>query len=343
MLMDIQTLGDSSLDNLYWMILKGYDLNTAKKLSVEGQLREMGHHVFSHAYDGFTTHSVLGKDRIGAVLPRGQAYQVYMREKAANGLDVTPLEELQQKISEKPDDIHYVAISVGGNDFRVNLGRPWSLIRDIPQIQARHAEIVDKVKGLQGRNIRPILIFQYRTDANHDPYLIYTVFGILGAVAVATHLICIALIATSLVILGAQISLIAGGVIGLIGAAGLYVSHKIIPLSVTKNVLKGNSIGVSTISALMESFYQPMLAKAKKENIPILDLPNTFNPHEKLYESGIEPNAAGGKLIAEGIDHIVKHHDFSGESKLYSKPSGSSEYVGIGHASDWKVALPTKA
>lgn len=338
---NIHTLGDSTIDNLYWM-LKNNDLNTAKKLSVEGQLREMGHQVISHAYDGFTTRSVLGQDRIGDVLPRGPAYQIYMKEKAANRQVVAPLEELQQKISEKPNDTHHVAISVGGNDFRVNLGRPWSLIRDIPQIQARHAEIVDKVKGLQGRNIQPILILQYRTDANHDPYSIYTVFGIIGTIAVATHLICIALLATPLLILGGQISLLAGSVLGLIGAVGLYASHKVIPLTVTKNVLMGNPIGMSTISALIQSFYQPILAKAKEERIPILDLSNTFNPYEKLYESGIEPNEEGGRLIAKGIDHIVKHHDFTGESMLYSKPSGTSEFVGAANSSDWKVALPIK-
>ncbi len=339
---NIHTLGDSTLDNLYWM-LQNNDLNTAKKLSVEGQLREMGHQVISHAYDGFTTRSVLGQDRIGDVLPLGRAYDIYMKEKAANRQDVVPLEELQQKISEKPEDIHHVAISVIGNDFRLNLGDRWSLIRDIPQIQARHAEIVDKVKGLQGRNIQPILIFQYRTDANNDPRSIYDVFGVIGAVAVAAHLICIAVLATPLLILGGQLSLLTGGVLGLVGAAGLYVSHKIIPLTVTKHVLMGNPIGMATMSALIQSFYQPMLAKAKEERIPILDLSNTFNPYEKLYESGIEPNAEGGKLIAEGIDHIVKHHDFTGESMLYSKPGGTSEFVGNANASNWKVALPIKA
>lgn len=335
----LHTLGDSTIDNLYWM-LKNADLCTAKSRSVEGILREKGHNVVSHAYDGFTTRSVLESDQIGAVLPRGPEYEIYMRQKAANGDEVSPFDELRKKVLGRPNSTHYVAISVGGNDFRVNLYKPWRILQDISQIQSRYAQIVEKVKGLEGRHIQPLLIFQYRTDANHDPYSIYTVFKILGVIAVAVHLVCFALLTAPIWILLGNVSAQIGGLITAAGAIGLYIGRKIAPLSVTKNVLLGKGIGMSMLGGMMESFYQPILTLAKEHRIPILDLANTFDPYDNLYESGIEPNENGGRLIAEGIDHIVNQHDYSGESVIYSKPSGSSEFVGAANqnASDWRVA-----
>jgi len=327
----VHTLGDSTIDNLFWM-LQTKNLNEAKQCSVEGQLRQKGHNVVSHAYDGFTTHSVLGTDRISYVLPRCPAKREYVKEKAPTGrLSVSPLENLKQKISETPDATHYVVISVGGNDFRVNLLNPFRLIGDIPQIQKRHQEIVDRVQSLGGRNIKPILMLQYRIDANNDrPYFIYTIFGILGAVAVAVHLTCIAtLVGAPYLFLAGKISIEAAGLFASLGALGLYGSQKIVPLSVTKNVLLWNKFSISMLNGMLERFYQPLLKKAKEENIPILDLSNTFNPYKPLYMSGIEPNEAGGKLIAEGIDHIIRHHDFSGPSKLYAKKDGDAIYKGI--------------
>lgn len=339
----IHTLGDSTIDNLFWM-LKNTDLETAKSRTVEGLLRGKGHTVESHAYDGFTTDSVLKGDRIGSVLPNWPEKIPYMKEKAPDQTFIEPLKELQQKISEKPEDTHYVVISVGGNDFRVNLANPWRLIRDIPQIQKRHLEIVERVKNLEGRNIKPILMLQYRTDANNDPYLIYTVFGVIGTIAIATHLTCIAVLTSPLWILTGQVSALAGGVTTLAGAIGLYGSRKIIPLSVTKNVLCGQKIGMTVIGELIQSFYQPILKQAKEDCIPVLDLTNTFNPYAPLYDCGIEPNEKGAKRIADGIDHILRNHNFSGESRLYAKRSGCV-YKGVPNPdpSKWRVTYPIKA
>ncbi|MBS0629131.1 MAG: SGNH/GDSL hydrolase family protein [Verrucomicrobia bacterium] len=338
---NIKTLGDSSIDNLYWMIKLG-DLNSAKRKCVEGQLRQMGHIVSSHAYDGFTTRSVLGGDSIGAVLPTNHpAFQSYMKEKAPKQRAVYPLADLQDKISQEPKTTHHVVISVGGNDFRVNLQRPWRLINDIPKIQERYCQIVKNVKSLNGR-VKPILVFQYLTDANQDYYGIYTIFGILGILAVTIHLSCIALLTAPIWALAGSISTVSATITTSIGAIGLYGSHRIIPLSVTQKVLMGNKFSLSLITEMMQRFYQPVLELAQKEGIPILDLPNTFNPYEPLYDSGIEPNEAGGQLIAKGIDHIVTHHDFSGKSKLYSKSTGQSVYSSIDNENPtgWTVRVP---
>ena len=102
---------------------------------------------------------------------------------------------------------------------------------------------------------------------------------------------------------------------------------------------------MSMIGGMLESFYQPILNQAKKDRIPILDLPNTFNPFENLYTCGIEPNEEGGALIADGIDHIVTEHDFSKESILYAKPNGASKFVGIKNQkpSNWQIAYPSRS
>ena len=90
----VHTLGDSTLDNLFWR-LENSDLDKAKKTSVEGSLQKLvkkdKYEVLSHAYDGFTTRSVLEGDTIGAVLPPRPEKSLYMREKAPHGINVHPL------------------------------------------------------------------------------------------------------------------------------------------------------------------------------------------------------------------------------------------------------------
>lgn len=78
----------------------------------------------------------------------------------------------------------------------------------------------------------------------------------------------------------------------------------------------------------------------KDSNIPVLDLPNTFNPNNNLYECGIEPNGKGSKLIAEGIAHIVQNHDFNDQSVLYAK--NDQNYSAAQNTPYWSVAYPQK-
>jgi hypothetical protein len=344
----VHTLGDSTLDNLFWM-LEGSDLKKAEQDSMEGLLQKrLGENflVNSLAYDGFTTKSVLNGDRVGAVLPRsGNRFSLYTQKKAQPENFVLPLEKLQQKISENPDIPHYVVLSVGGNDFRENLGTPWRLLTEIPHVQARYLQIVEKIKGLQGRDIRPILMFQYRTDANQDPYLIYSIFRVIGIAAIALQVISLTFLTTPVWIAAGKISLIAGGVIFLSGAAGLHLSRKALPFSAVKDVFFGKKISLAVFGALLHVFYQPILERAKKDKIPILDLPNTFDPHQKLYTSGIEPNKEGGELIAQGIESIIDLHylgtnkDISDASFLYSKPPSAETYIAVPNSdpSFWKV------
>lgn len=328
----VHTIGDSTLDNIEWV--KNYTDH-----SVEGQLRQKGHTVESHAYDGFTTESLVNGDRVGRVFRENP---VYLAKKGVAAGFVMPLEELQAAIDAKPNATHYVVLSVGGNDFRERLANPVAMLREIPNIHKRYLQIVDTIKGM-GKNVRPIIMLQYRLDANprRDHYGIYNILGIVGRFFTAAQAVSgVAMVAAPFV---AVANVVAGVALGAFGALGLWATSRIIPLSVGTGYLKGQDLAMATLGGLMETFYKPILAKAKKENIPVLDLPNTFNPYKPLYQSQIEPNEAGGALIAEGIDHIVRNHDFSGPSQLYAKPDDNDYRASLNPGSSgWKVHYPQK-
>ncbi len=126
----VHTLGDSTLDNLYWMLdSKEIDADQAKRNSVEGQLQERlnsqgNYQVVSHAYDGFTTSSVLNGDDVGRVLsirPKGvisENKRAYLRDRNIDQTTqrylVHPLDDFKKFVNENPKATHYVVISVGG-------------------------------------------------------------------------------------------------------------------------------------------------------------------------------------------------------------------------------------
>lgn len=89
---------------------------------------------------------------------------------------VAPLQTLRAKINEDQSATHYVVISVGGNDFRVKLARPWTLLGEIFVVQKRYLQILDRVKGMVDQNVVPTLMFQYRIDSKDQFYHIYKIF-----------------------------------------------------------------------------------------------------------------------------------------------------------------------
>lgn len=362
----VHTLGDSTFNNDGWLLNSdGSNAKEAKENSVEGQLqsrltRESSstYEVVSHAYDGFTTSSVLNGDDVGRVLGiepgstnacKKKAYlENRLIDPSSKSYFIHPLNELKKSVLKNPNSIHYVVISVGGNDFREQLSNPIEMLRDIPNIHERYLRILKEVKNLQGKDIRPILMFQYRTDANCDSYHIYTDLKLIGYLTTAVHLFCIAGIAAfALSLITRKVSRSWNIALALISATTLvlsFLSSRVIPFKVTGGILSGQSVGMATLGGLMETFYRPILAQAKEDGIPILDLPNTFNPYEKLYISGIEPSKEGGALIAEGISHIVKHHDFHFCSVIYSKRDPQAEYTDSENPGfrGWQVAYPSR-
>lgn len=343
----VHTLGDSTLDNLYWMTNgRGDNLKDAEADSIEGKLQEklgtQGYLVVSHAYDGFTTRNVLQGGEIGAVFPwEGPKKAAYVQAKKGNSDQtiVYPLHELERHIEAHPNVPHYVVLSVGGNDFRANLETPWKLLTIIPNVQDRYFHILDRIQQLrQGsdgrhREIRPILMFQYRTARYNDPYLIYRLLGVLGCI----HLVCLSILGNiGLLFATGRIRPMTAGIFSSLATAFFVASLRAIPFKVTLGILRGQHPGVAMIGALMEKLYYPILERAKNDKIPILDLPNSFNPYQDLYIAGIEPNKSGGEKIAQGLAKIIKEHHYPSESQLYrcngrSRPNRPQE---------WQVAYP---
>ncbi|MBA3239048.1 MAG: hypothetical protein H0T62_11970 [Parachlamydiaceae bacterium] len=343
----VHTLGDSTLDNVYWMLdEQGKNIEEAKAQSVEGQIQaklqednDDLYQVISHAYDGFTTNSLIDGDDVGSVLRvRPQRVDArglgYLKCKDINSTDdsffVSPISKLKNEIEAHPDSTHYIVMSVCGNDFRVQITTPIKMLKSIPEILERYNFLLNELvelKGMENRDIKPILMFQYRVDANNDGYGIYNILKIIGAVTLTISLLSAAALITSLTALAGLISAPAAIILALIGIGGLILSHQILPLRMTAKVLSGEDLSMATLDALLERFYQPILQRAKDEEIPILDLPNTFNPYKPLYLASIEPGVEGGALIAEGIDHIIKNHDFNSASMLYAKNDSQAEYA----------------
>lgn len=322
----VRTLGDSTLENIYHHLNgEGTNIPQALNDSVEGQLQtKLGgkFQVVSHANDGFTTGNVLSLGTIGRALIAqfGPKFDAYIKAKlsASQSRIPSPLEELTREISKSPKATHYVVISVGGNDFREHLTKNrLKLLTDVPNIQARYLAILNSVQEM-GTNVRPILMFQYRPDANNDSYRIYKILGIAGVLTAAVNTVCISIIQSAVfALVTLRIKTLTGTALILIAAVVLAGSCKIVPLKVTKGILTGQKPGMAMLGALMEKYYRPILERAKKDYLPILDLPNSFNPYEKLYISGIEPSKEGGELIATGLNQIIRNSIYETSSRIF--------------------------
>ena len=309
----VHLLGDSTLDNVHWLINRQEDIPSAQEGCVKGQLTtQLGesYQVEDESYDGFTTKNVLNGGNVGEVLGFSPHY-LMARLGEERSKFVKPLDNLQAKISRASDATHYVVISVGGNDFRVLLFQPWKLLAEIPHVQKRYLEIVQKVQALEG-NVRPIFMFQYRTDVRSRPYFICTILGVLGYLAAAINTIAIGTVLYSAYQLTKnKVSYVTGFGKMFLGAAFLYMSHRQLSLRVTKEIFMGKQAGLSVFGASLERLYQPILQKAKEDNILVLDLPNLFNPmNPDLYKCEIEPSREGGEFIAKNLAVIIKGYDY---------------------------------
>lgn len=335
-------IGDSTWDNWIWVDDKKQTVESQIDKKLNPPFASKIYEVISQAFDGFTTQSLLEGDLVGAVLARHQKFGEYLKEKVGSvkGTKVFPLELLETAIKKNPGGNHYVALSVGGNDFRANLGKFWKLIWDVPYIQKRYIQIVDRIislgeanKGNEGAapiKIYPILMFQYRTDYHNDVYGVYKIFGWIGRIAIAIQAVAIATLGVSaLALVAGAVSITAFAAFSALSVLALATTHILLPLNLSLNVVRGKKeASIAVFGALMKRFYAPIIEHARKNNIPILDLPNSFDPYDKdLYISGIEPSEKGGALIAEGIAHIVKWHKFDEGSEIYTKWKNDERYT----------------
>ena len=77
---------------------------------------------------------------------------------------------------------------------------------------------------------------------------------------------------------------------------------------------------IEKMNILMENIYPKIFEIARINNIPIIDLTNTFDyTDSSLYENQIEPSYKGGQLISKLISYVIYNHNFYNESIFYSE------------------------
>lgn len=82
--------------------------------------------------------------------------------------------------------------------------------------------------------------------------------------------------------------------------------------------LPGPGDAVAKLNGLMESIYRPMLELAQELQLPVVDLPRTFDIHNSdLYSHQIEPSAKGGEVITALLRHVLLGHEAERPSALY--------------------------
>jgi len=318
----VHTIGDA-FDNLFHLLKQGSPVEEAKRDSVEGQLQSQlnalgfpqgkAYEVVSHAYAGFSGSSVLSGDIVGKTI------HDYMREKAQGSRFIQPLEILQAKISENPKANHYVVISLEK--------------RFTPSTAPinQYLEIVDRVQKMGGK---PILMLAYRPEATNDHERIYSTLAFFGGVVALVNAACIVYLgrfgmqtlvhrvspSDFSIIVAITTAVIVAGTFELFGSGRIraQVQHP----------------GMMMMKFIIEARYRPILERAKKDQLPIIDLPNTFDPYKtELYISGSEPSKKGGALIAKAICQAVQdeHHD---DSYIYTDQGYS-----INNPTEWCIKV----
>jgi hypothetical protein len=311
----VHLLGGRVLDNLFDMLDdNGANIAEAKSASVAGQLQQYGarqYEVVNHAHDGLRGKEVFEGSRIGNCefvsanrrYPlKDAAYAKLKGMASATCIDIPPpLEELRTRVSNDPDAVHYVVISdITPEGFPV---------------------ILQAVKSLAGRNVRPIFVVGPHTDmadpASPDYILAKNVVRLINGlffIAVAVT------VTTAAALIAGKINRYVGGV--LMGL-GLFVLGSCAWRSRmrqhVRDVLRGKDVIPDMAGIVNTEKYKPVLALAQQEKIPVLDLINTFGQN-KNFEIHRVPNKEGAVLIARGINEILRDN-ISGrdQSWIYSR------------------------
>lgn len=306
-------LGDSTLDNLYWIREDPgtFEPKFAQDHCIEGILKEkLGdqYEIQNRAYDGFTTSNVLNGGDPGNVLSEDKANYLAARKVDFCG-QYCPLTGLEWDVPKNSSVDHYVVLSVGGNDFRVLLGQPWKILGAIGEVQKRYLQIMDGLEKM-GSKVKPILMFQYRTQVNGKVYHINTILSGLGLLAAAVNLSAFATFAFSVYRLARFRGTWITHLLGIGSLALLCASHRQLSLRVTKEILMLKNPGMAVFGVLLERLYAPVIDRALQKRIPIIDLPNKFDPSDaENYVAEIEPSQKGGTFIASQITDVVRNYE----------------------------------
>ena len=77
-------------------------------------------------------------------------------------------------------------------------------------------------------------------------------------------------------------------------------------------------LAIEKMNMMMQTMYPRLISIAEAYALPLIDLPNTFDPRfSDLFCSQIEPSAFGSSLIAKMIAHVFDNHEWT-QSKFYA-------------------------
>lgn len=311
-------IGDSTIDNIYWLLNSdGSNYEEAEHNCVEGQLhallneKEEHYKIKSCAFDGFTTKSVLEDDKVGRVLGISSSNELSDKQKVYLKNRKIKLESPSYQINPLEKLKKIIDKRQESEHFVVvSVGG-----NDFRELLGTPSKIMSEIPAFQQRYLK--ILSQIKSlKGKVRPILMFQY-----RVDAGNHQY---------------------GVYQALGKIAASID------SVAQSSLSTpHELGVSFIGPLLEKLYQPILQQAQEDGIPVLDLANTFDPmNSDLYISQIEPSAQGGALIAQGINHIIKNHDFeSKKSVIYAKNYSAAQYSGLENKcpGDWKVGNSNKA
>ena len=203
---------------------------------------------------------------------------------------------------------------MGGNDLREALmkliktdpkKREEDLAELLTNMQTNYQAIIERCKQICP-NIKIVVMLQYTPGISPDVYSIYY-----------------------LMLLMAQNKRYIPALTALD-----WVFYKLLGVSI-----KTEDRAVQQLHKLMTIAYDPIIAYAREQQIPVLDMATTFDQTQKnLFVRQIEPSYQGSALIAEMIANVIMNHNFNGPSLIYAKPSCNNigPIIAINNENSWR-------
>lgn len=299
--------------------------------------------VQNHAYEGFTTRSILEGGEVGKDLPtkdldqqtKKQAYwkSRYIEEEKYDAKpQAQPLELLKVGVINQADATHYVVIDVGADDIEGYWNHPTTFL-DIRNLPSRVVEIVEKVVAISDK-IKPILVVHPRPDFNDN---FTRVMGHVARAAAGLNVLAmVTFTASAFLSVTNRVSRVKGAVVCL-AVAGVFhlLRTNIAPLKVTMQ-FRGD-IALRMIDSIWERLYRPILCHAKTENFHILDLASSHSFYEEFSTS------KNKKMIIDGIYEVLNGDQKSLQGpKIITLVNGKYQWVVNEHPETWTPTIVVK-
>ena len=289
-IMKIALIGDSVLDNFYWLEDKKNDVTNQLKTLYSKERNDVSIH--NYAVDESTTDNVLKSisplpQYVNARYTTFDGHNPYPCNKYGK---VHPLKLLKEL---KPE---YTVLSVGGNDGRIHLSKLLigsdSLLEAIyeDKVPEKLERLVQRIVERTEKITRDLPDFETSVQKN----------------TTETKLVLIFVYKPHETIFKEFRKNVGWGL-------------QFLPIEHFINLAER----LDTVYGELREVYKRI---AMKYNIPLIDLSLTFDPRNRKHygSTAIEPSNESGEVIAKLIKHVIDNHDFSGNSVCYFSPNCSN-------------------